>query len=423
MLAKKKMDEKNDQHENIYDAKRESSKWPKISNVAFQGLAGEIVETVEPHTESDPVTILGHTLCFFGNIIGRSAHFAVEAARHYTNENAIFIGQTSKGRKGTGEGIIQELFNLESPYAKDWRANRITSGLSSGEGIIYHVRDGDDGVKDKRLFIREPEFGGVLRALERNGNTLSALIRQSWDADVLSLLTRNNPLRATGAHISIIGHITAQELNRYLYDTEIFNGFANRFLWLSVKRSKLLPEGGKFFQLDFSKLKQKIERAIDFARTVKEVPRDDAARKIWIDIYPSLSEGKPGMAGAVLSRAEAHVMRLALNYALMDLSRAIKADHLCAALALWEYIEASVTYLFGDRTGNNIADRICDALTVTPAGLTRTDISHLFSKHEKSFRIDDAIQMLAECNKIEIFKIGNSGRPAEKIVLRDSQAK
>lgn len=429
MLAEKLTDLQCDQYEEqIYERKTESSlsTWPKLNKVAYQGLIGEIVEVIEPHTESDPVAILGHALCMFGSVIGRSAHFRVEANRHYTNENAIFIGDTGKGRKGTGEGIVNELFTFNSSASHDWKTNRIKSGLSSGEGIIYHVRnetENDAGIMDKRLYIREPEFGGVLRTLERNGNTLSALIRQAWDSGDLSLLTKNNPLTATGAHISIIGHITSQELKRYLYETEIFNGLANRFLWFCVRRSKLLPEGGSFFEMDASTLKTKIQDSIEFAKTVNEVKRDDAARKIWIDVYPSLSEGKPNMAGAVLSRAEAHVMRLALLYALMDLSSSIKADHLCAALALWEYVEASVEYLFGDRTTDGVANIILDSLSNTVDGLTKTEISNLFNKHEKGGRIDDAIKMLVTCGKIEVLKIETAGRPIEKIILKTTQAK
>ena len=43
-----------------------------------------------------------------------------------------------------------------------------------------------------------------------------------------------------------IGHITVEELRRNLTETETSNGFANRFLWCCVRRSKLLPEGGLY---------------------------------------------------------------------------------------------------------------------------------------------------------------------------------
>jgi len=43
---------------------------PKIDNVAFYGLAGEIAQTIEPYSESDPSASLVNTLVAFGNVIG-----------------------------------------------------------------------------------------------------------------------------------------------------------------------------------------------------------------------------------------------------------------------------------------------------------------------------------------------------------------
>lgn len=392
-----------------------------INELAFQGLAGEIVRTVEPHTESDPVAILLQSMIVFGNIIGRGPHFCVEADRHYTNENSVIVGETSKGRKGTSDGIVHSLFRFDhSTHLHAWATEKVKSGLSSGEGVTYHVRDAtekDEGVLDKRLFIRETEFGNVLRVLQRQGNTLSPVIRQAWDSGDLAILTKNNPIRATGAHVSISGHITAAELRHYLFEVEIFNGLANRFLWACVKRSKILPEGGRFHTLDVTKLKAKISQAIEFSRRVKEIRRDPEAREIWISVYEELSSGKQGMAGAVLSRAEAHVMRLAVLYALMDLSKVIRSEHLTAALAFWQYVEASVEYIFGDRTGDPVADRIYERLADCPEGFTRTEVSGLLDRHVKKERIDDAIAMLVRSGKVVIAKEKTAGRPVERIKL------
>jgi hypothetical protein len=406
----------------------EKTSWPDpVNELAYQGLPGEIVRIIEPHTESDPIAILSQTIIVFGNIIGRGPFFSVEADRHYTNENVVLTGATSKGRKGTSDGIVFSLFSLNSPtYCQEWTSDKIKSGLSSGEGIIYHVRDaaeGDNGIEDKRLFVRETEFGNVLRVLERQGNTLSPVIRQAWDNGNLAILTRNNPLKATNAHISISGHITAAELQRYLKDVEIFNGLANRFLWICVKRSKMLPEGGRFHELNIRPLKEKIKNAIEFARRVGEVKRDEAAREIWKKIYPDLSRGEQGMVGAVLSRAEAHVMRIAVIYALMDKSVMIRGEHLLAAIAFWEYVEASVRFIFGNSTGDKVADRIFDAVCESVEGLTRTEIMDLFSHHEKRERVEEAISLLLKCKKVIIAKSETGGRPSETIKQASTQAR
>ena len=56
----------------------------------------------------------------------------------------------------------------------------------------------------------EPEFASVLRVMTRDGNTLSTQIRQAWDSGDLRTLVKNNPAVSTGAHISILGHVTKE---------------------------------------------------------------------------------------------------------------------------------------------------------------------------------------------------------------------
>jgi hypothetical protein len=173
--------------------------------------------------------------------------------------------------------------------------------------------------------------------LERVGNTLSAQVRQAWDSGNLRLLSKTNAARATDAHVSILGHVTREELLKYLNETEQANGFANRFLWAAVRRSKLLPEGGGMQRLDLGDIRRSLHAAAESARTVGEVRRSDTARDIWHAVYPRLAGDRLGLFGAVTSRAEAQTMRLALEYALLDRSRLIEAEHLNAGLAVWSY--------------------------------------------------------------------------------------
>ncbi len=408
--------------------------WPAPpEEAAYAGLAGEIVRAIEPHTESDPVAILVQLLLGFGNLIGRSAHFAVEADRHFANEFAALVGDTAKGRKGTSWGHARRSLEAVDPA---WAAGRMLGGLSTGEGLIHAVRDAatkrepirdgkrivgyqdvetDSGEPDKRLLAIEPELGGTLRVATREGNSLSALIRQAWDTGDLRTLTRNNPLRATGAHVSIIGHITRDELARLLTRTEAGNGFANRFLWIAVRRSKALPFGGTIGAVDFDPMAGRLREAADFARTVGLVGRDREADRLWAEAYERLSDGRPGLLGAVISRAEAHAMRLALLYALLDRSAVIRAGHLQSALALWDYAERSAVYIFGDALGDPDADALLDALRSDPAGMTRTDIrDRVFGRHKSSERIARLLALLSEAGLAHPRTEATGGRPAER---------
>jgi hypothetical protein len=415
------------------DLTSDSPPWPAPPAVeAYHGLLGRIVRTFEPATEADNAALLAQCLAAFGNVIGRGAHFTVEADRHHGNEYVVLVGKTSKARKGTSWGRVRRLFEAA---AQQWATDRIQTGLSSGEGLIWAVRDPifkqecvkkkgepvkyeqvevDPGVADKRLLVVEPEFANVLKQTERQGNTLSAILRVGWDGGNLRTMTKNSPARATGAHISLIGHITSDELRRYLTQTETANGYGNRHLWICAARSKQLPEGGTVDRAALDGLRAELVEAIAFASSVGEVRRDDEAREIWRQTYGELSEGKPGLAGALLARGEAHVMRLALLYALLDKSALIQAPHLMAALALWEYAERSVHHVFGDNLGDPVADDLLRLLRSCPAGLTRNDIRNYFQRNASSDRIGRALGLLLQHRLARREAEQTDGRPAER---------
>jgi hypothetical protein len=76
-------------------------------------------------------------------IPAKGPHFTVEADRHGLNLFLVLVGATAKGRKGTALGHVKRLFERCDP---EWTDRCVTSGLSSGEGLIWAVRDGDPQV-------------------------------------------------------------------------------------------------------------------------------------------------------------------------------------------------------------------------------------------------------------------------------------
>lgn len=386
--------------------------WPVLPSAALYGLAGDVVRTIEPCSEADPAAILTQFLVGFGNMIGTAPHCRVEDSRHGLNLFAVIVGETSKARKGTSWGRVRRLLEPADP---EWMVDRVTSGLSSSEGLIAEVADVEDSPVDRRLLVVQDEFASVLRIMARDGNTLSATLRSAWDSGNLRTLVKRDPLKATGAHISLVGHIVRQELLKYLSETESVNGFANRLLWICVRRSKCLPEGGGLPEDKLACLAQRITQTAKWAR---EHPgllhREDAARKLWAAVYPKLSEGLPGLLGAATSRAEAQTLRLSALYAVLDQSAVIRVEHLNAALALWDYSFASARYIFGDATGNAVADRIREALkSADQDGMTRTEIRDLFSRHESSEKISRALAQLLALGIAERRMVASDGRRIE----------
>jgi hypothetical protein len=205
-------------------------------------------------------------------------------------------------------------------------------------------------------------------------------------------------LRATGTHISLIAHITQRELTQNLPRTEAQNGFANRCLWTWVQRGNCLPEGGSLSAADLSPVAGELRRALDWAAATPEIlfRRDAAARDLWQDRYPALSQIRPGLRGAATSRAEAQVLRLSAIYAALDSTSIIGLPHLQAALAVWDYCYASASLLFGVSTGDPIADRIREAIQASNDGLSKYQIRRLFHGHVEGSRIDAALEKLVD---------------------------
>jgi hypothetical protein len=217
----------------------------------------------------------------------------------------------------------------------------------------------------------------------------------------LHLLTKNQPANCTAPHVSIIAHTTPADLKRHLDDTDIGNGFLNRFIIVYSRRSKLLPEGGEMPRDKFFKFTAAIADAIAFARKAELMLRDEAARKLWDESYAGLSSGHPGVYGALVSRGAAHVTRLSMICALMDKSYFVRQEHLQAALAIWRYSQDSVRFVFGDAIGDRVADAILAALRKNPHGLTRTDVINALGRNESASRVEMALGTLEKLHLAE----------------------
>ena len=407
-------------------AKADGVAYPdQLEPEALHGIAGEFVRMVEPVTEADRAAILSQFLVSFGALVGRGPHYRVEDTKHHANLFALLVGKTSKARKGTSWDRVRSVFE----EVEGWKPH--VSGLSSGEGLKYHVRDEltaseekagmvvtkvvDPGVTDKRLLVTESEFCSVLRVVQRPGNTLSPTVREFWDSGNARNLTKNDPITATNAHVCIIGHITADELRLELTATDIANGFANRFVFVAVRRSKYLPHsGGKLNEAEVGLIRSRLRTFASQARTRGQVGMSEPAMRRWEEVYSILSEGGEGMHGSVTARAEAQVVRIALHYALLDGAERIDVVHLNAALALWRYCDATAMHIFGSALGNPTADEIIRALRVAgDRGMTRTGIRDLFKRHRSAEQIQAALDLLKRRDRVTCETVSTEGRPFE----------
>lgn len=398
------------------DVEALTEEWPELDDAARRGLAGEVVAAIEPHTEADPAALLISCLVGFGNSVGDGPHALADGSRHPARLNAVIVGKSSRSRKGTSWRNTRNILE-GADFA--WMHKRVVSGLSSGEGLITAVSDGIidkngkvlGAVTDKRLLVVEEEFARALAVKGREHSTLSAVIRQAFDDGNLHVLTKE-PLTATRAHISILGHITIAELRKSLTMTDVANGFGNRFLWACARRSQVLPSGGQIDSRTLFDLATKVNCALDAGRRLGLIERSADSEALWSDWYKAMAieDDNEGTTEYLLARAEAHVLRLSVVYAVLDNSQTIELAHLQGAIAVWNYCCQSVRYVFGE-AGDEVAHRILIAVAqAEPDGLDREQQSALFSRHLSSQRLAQARSKLVSKELVVEVEESTGGR-------------
>lgn len=397
--------------------------WPKpLRPEAFHGPIGIAVREVERHTEADPAGILLSLLTSLGSSVGRGPH--IEAGGfHHLNEYVCLVGESSHARKGTGWTVASRIMRQ---IDKEWVDENIQAGISTGEGLINLVHDEitkevwseEDGdyrteriageIQDKRVHFWVSELGSVLQVMSRPGATLPATLREAWDGGKLGNINKSSPLTATNAHISIVSAITIAELMYLIGESDVVNGFANRFLWCLVRKQRNLPHGGgipnsKAFERAIGTLKANISYARD---QVRQVAREQDSYPYWEKLYNSFDlQDTYGIHRSVTSRGIQHIIRLSIIYAVAEGKEIISEQHIRSAVAVWDYCSESARIIFGESTGNKTADLILDDMRSKPEmGFTIPVLKEKFAPKEPNYVIDRALMILESAGLADCMK-------------------
>ncbi len=402
--------------------------WPTLANDALPGWIGDFVRLACEHSEADPAAVLITLLTRFAAEIGSGPYINIGDAKHRCRTYVVIVGASSKSRKGTSSHPVARLF-AEIPSGC-----RCSSGpLSSGEGLIYAVRDevkewdkkkqeyeiSDPGVTDKRLFVLDEEMAAALHCTKREGNTLSAIIRGLYDDGNAEPLTKSSRIKATGAHVVIVTHITEGELIFLFSQVQMSNGFANRFLWILSRRQRLMPLPSPMPDSELYPIRETVTQRINEARSLSEIRFSHDASELWAEAYPVLTMDYAGVTGSIVNRLEAHTVRLSLMYALAAGHREIKIDDLRAALSLVDYARRSAFKIFGGAIGDRKKQRILEALQKAEGKqMTLSDIRDIvFSRHIQSEELHRIVQELKESSLVDIDKISTGGAPKTIVKL------
>ena len=296
-------------------------------------------------------------------------------------------------------------------------------------------------IPDKRLWVRESEFANVLHQAKRDGNTLSPALRDGWDGESIDPAAKSNRVGVTRPHIGIAAGISPGELLSVINSRELSNGFANRFLTVHAERLCLVAEPAPPPPQVVAALAGRTAEVIRFAlggypetSDTRPMHKSAAAREFWPPVYKSLCQPmETELLTTLLERRAPHLIRLAMLFALCDLTLVIELHHMQAALAWIDYHTDSVRYIFGrsgqqERTRRReaMAGQIAEFLKGRPEGASRMELyNDCFGKHVTPLPLDDVLKMMLADHRYGLSEIrtpradGKAGRP--KLVYRMSK--
>ena len=392
---------------------------PVMADDAFPELVRDVATIATHSSETHPVAVAANFIGLFCCAIGRTAFQRIGDATIHARPFFLVVGKSGKARKGTAEHTPREVALradalMRTRHSTDDRLRIHTGGLSSGEGVGWALRDprepddkgkgGDIGVTDKRLMVVEPEFANVLAQVKREGNTLSPIIRNSWDGRSIEPLTKTSQMTATNPHMVIVGHITNHELREKSSENDAANGLLNRFLILHVQRPKLvpLPEPTPPDVLD--SLAERLADAIDFVtvgnphgNNTHEVTLGPQARAVWCELYPDISRDGEGRTGSLMARSEVYARMLAMVFALMDKRDVIEPGDLLSALAWINYWRESINYIWRNGEEQTELDEFTQAVLDVVVGRPGVKLSEIQNewKRKRTTEVNTALELLA----------------------------
>jgi len=422
---------------------------PRPDPACLYGLVGEIAQAGSDTTEANPYAIAAAAIAYLGTAVGRGPYMPIGNTWHHARFFMLHIGRSGEGRKGDAVSLTKRIAHKVAELSKDHAPQVHSGGLSSREGLAFMIHDGyKEGkeevpaILDKRLLVIESEFVNVLHQGKRDGNTLSAALRDCWDGVSLKPATKTNRLWASDPHVGMLAAITGNELLACMASRDLSNGFANRFMPYWAERTRLLPFPKATPVEEVDRLARRVLEVLEFCQASRWAERDtlrvelsqDAAKR-WASLYRGeLNDRSHGeRINALIERRAPMLLRLAMLFALTDCTATVGVHHIDAALAWVRYSVESVKFIFGSAADeaevaevNDTARKIVDFIA-EHGRVTRWQISSkCFKGHASKDRMDAALDELLTSNPprivVEDVRTGQ-GRPTKFYELAAKNAK
>ena len=392
---------------------------PRPDPACLYGLIGDIARAAGATTEASPYATALNALAYLGCCLGRGPYMPVGNTYHHARLFTMHVGRSGRGRKGDAVSLLDRVDMALRAAHPDLAPQVHRGGLSSREGLAYLIHDGFkegksqvEPIHDKRLWVRESEFANVLHQTKRDGNTLSAALRDCWDGVAIKPATKSSRIWASHPHVSLSAAVTATELLSLIEQRELTNGFANRFMVIFSERTKLEPFPKSTPQVEVDALAGRVAEVLTFAQAERWVDRDhmrislspEAAKEYGALYLGELNRYDYGpLVTGLLERRAPMLLRIAMIFALTDCRQIVERKHLAAALAWIHYWTDSVRFIFSSGAQERAQAEVVDSAQkiveylATNGRSTRTKLNaECFQGKLSRDRLDEAIDELLQ---------------------------
>ncbi len=390
---------------------------PQPDPVCLYGLVGDVARAGSEGTEANAYAIAANFMAYLSCAIGRGPYLPIGNTWHHARLYILHIGRSGRGRKGDAVSLINRLDTALRQLRETAAPPIHRGGLSSHEGLVSLFHDGYKNgklevpaIQDKRLWVVESEFANVLHQGRREGNTLSAALRDCWDGVSLKPATKSNRLYASHPHLCLSGAISPSELLSLMRARELTNGFANRFLMIWAERERIVPFPQATPQDAVDALAARILSVLEFVQAERVNERDHLpvtltaqAQSIYSQLYRGelIDDSAGEHVTSLLERRAPMLLRLAMIFALCDLQTQIDVKHIQAAIGWIRHGVESVKFVFlkasdaADTVRTNAAvKKIVEFLRLKGQSTRWQITSECFQGHVSKTTIDLAIERL-----------------------------
>jgi len=361
----------------------------ELPTIAWQGSFKDYRDLVAETTEAADSFHYATFLQVFGCVLGRRLS-VYHATRLYPNFYNCLVGRSGLTRKDTtwsrGRVVLEKLHELSEDDPNP--PFKIVRGIRSYEGLLDELA----GHRKVRL-IQLGELLSLLTKAKQDslGNVIPALTELYDSPELVNPPIHQKDVKpAQEPFLSIMAGTTQAWLQKALTERDIYGGFANRWCYFYGLSKDPIPNPPKVDAYKREAIVTHLNQIRSWAEDVPngELQISDEANVLFEAYYATYYRRcqQDGLIPTLIVRVQDFIWKIALLYAADTMSDTIMGHHLEAAIAVGDYLEASVAEVFanfGKSKGKEKETKLLDFLRGEGRPIPERDLYRHFNMSAK----------------------------------------